>query len=146
MSMSSMSASAKPKAKPSSALMAALTLANQSGGAKGLLPPSTCTQQSAARVTCTAPHPGISAVTFLTYPSLTALYAAYTAQVLSLNSYKFQANFQDCGLNQTDGEVGWNYMLKHPTTYTVAQMSAGTVTDAQAAGRVFCTFGDAQED
>ena len=58
--------------------MAALTLANQSGGAKGLLPPSTCKQQSATMVTCTAPAPGITQVTFRTYPSLTALYAAYT--------------------------------------------------------------------
>jgi len=145
-SMATSSMSAKPKAKPLSALMAALMLANQSGGAKGLLPPSTCKQQSATMVTCTAPHPGISAVTFRTFPSLTALYAAYTAQVAALNSGKFQANFQDCGLDQTSGEVGWNHMFQHPKTYTVAQMSAGMVTDAQAAGRVFCTFANAQED
>ena len=144
--MSSMSASAKPKAHPPSALMSALTLANESGGAKGLLPPSTCRQQSTTMVTCTAPAPGISAVTFRTYPSLAALYAAYTAQVISLNSGKFQANFQDCGLDQTFGEVGWNHMFQHPKTYTVAQMAGGMVTDAQAAGRVFCTFANAQED
>jgi serine/threonine-protein kinase len=146
MSMSSMSASAKPKAKPPSALMAALTLANESGGAKGLIPPSTCKQQGATMVTCTAPAPGISAVTFRTYPSLAALYAAYTAQVKGLNSGKFQANFQDCGLNQTLGEVAWNHMFQHPKTYTVEQMTMGTVTDAQAAGRVFCTFANAQEN
>jgi hypothetical protein len=145
MSMSSMSASAKPKAKPPSALMSALTLANQSGGAKGLLPPSTCKQQSATMVTCTAPAPGISAVIFRTYPSLTALYAAYTAQVTSLNAGSFKQNFQDCGLNQTFGEVGWNHMFQHPKTYTVAQMTAGMVTDAQASGRVFCTFTNGQE-
>ena len=55
------SASAKPK--PPSALMAAIILANQSGGAKGL-PPSTCKQHSATMVTCTAPAPGITQVTF----------------------------------------------------------------------------------
>ena len=144
MAMSSMSA--KPKAKPPSPLMAALTLANESGGAKGLLPPSTCRQQSTTMVTCTAPAPGISAVTFRTYPSLAALYAAYTAQVTSLNAGGFKQNFNDCGLNETFGEVGWNHMFQHPKTYTVAQMSAGMVTDAQAAGRVFCTFSNAQED
>jgi hypothetical protein len=63
--------------------MAAIILANQSGGAKGL-PPSTCKQHSATMVTCTAPAPGITEVTFRTYPSLTALYDAYTAQVTAL--------------------------------------------------------------
>ena len=141
--MSSMPATPKPK--PPSALMSALILANKSGGAKGLLPPSSCRQASATMVTCTAPAPGISAVTFRTFGSLAALYAAYTAQVKALNSGKFQANFQDCGLDQTFGEVGWNHMFQHPKTFTVAQMSAGMVTDAQAAGRVFCTFGSGQE-
>jgi len=143
MAMSSMSA--KPKAKPPSALMSALILADKSGGAKGLLPPSSCKQPSATMVTCTAPAPGISAVIFRTFGSLAALYAAYTAQVEALNSGKFQANFQDCGQDQTFGEVGWNHMFQHPKTYSVAQMSAGMVTDAQAAGRVFCTFSSGQE-
>ena len=149
-SMAMPSKSAKPKAKakqkPPSALMSALVLANESGLAKGLLPPATCKPQSAKVVTCTGPAPGISAVTFQTYPSLTALYAAYTAQVKSLNSGGFQANFQDCNLSKTYGEVGWNHMFKHPKTYSVAQMSAGMIVDAQAAGRVFCTFNQGQED
>jgi hypothetical protein len=144
MAMASMSAT--PKATPPSALMSALILANKSGGAKGLLPQSSCKQQNATTVTCTAPAPGIGAVTFRTYPSLTALYAAYTTQVEGLNSGKFTANFQDCGVDQTYGEVGWNHMFQHPRTYTVGQMTAGMVTDAQAAGRVFCTFSNGQED
>jgi hypothetical protein len=127
------------------ALVNALILANESGAAKGLLPPATCAQHSATMVTCTAPAPGITEAVFQTYPSLTALYAAYTAQVMSLNSGKFQANFQDCGLGQTFGEVGWNHQFQHPKNYSVAQMSAGMVTDDQAAGRVFCTFSDGQE-
>jgi hypothetical protein len=143
-SMSSMSVHLKPK--PPSALMSALTLANVSGGAKGLLPPSTCKAQSATMVTCTAPAPGISGVVFHTYPSLPALYAAYTAQVKALNSGSFKANFNDCEINQTFGEVGWNHMFQHPKTYSVAQMSAGMVTDAQAAGRVFCTFNSGAEN
>jgi hypothetical protein len=56
--------------------MAALTLTNQSGGAKGLLPPSTSKSPSATMVTCTNPAPGVTQVTFRTYPSLTPLYAA----------------------------------------------------------------------
>jgi len=138
------SKSAKPKA-PTSALMNALILANQSGEAKGLLPPSTCRQQSTTIVTCTAPAPGITGVVFRTYPSLTALYAAYTAFVKSLNSGQFEENFQDCGINETYGEVAWNHMFQHPKTYSVAQMSVGMVTDVQAAGRVFCNFSNAQE-
>ena len=143
MAMPSMSA--KPKAKPPSALMSALTLANESGGAKGLLPPSACKQDSTTMVTCTPPSPGIDSAVFRTYPSLTALYAAYTARVKALNSGSFTQNFNDCGQNDTFGEVGWNHMFQHPKTFTAAQMSAGMVTDAQASGRVFCTFSGGQE-
>jgi serine/threonine-protein kinase len=144
--MTTPSMSATPRPKPSSALMRALMLANQSGQAKGLLPPSSCKQASATVVTCMAPAPGISAATFRTFPSLTALYAAYTTQVKALNSGNFQANFNNCRLGQTYGEVGWNHMFQHPRTYSVAQMSAGMVSDAQAAGRVFCKFNHAQEN
>jgi hypothetical protein len=144
MSTSSMSVHLKPK--PPSALMNALTLANQSADAKGLLPPSSCKAQSATMVTCTAPAPGINGVVFRTFTSLPALYAAYTAQVSSLNSGTFKANFSDCEINQTFGEVGWNHMFQHPKTYSIAQMSAGMVADAQAAGRVFCTFNNGAEN
>jgi hypothetical protein len=137
------SASAKPK--PPSALMSAIILANESGGAKGLLPPSTCKQQSATMVMCMAPAPGITQVTFRTYPSLTALYDAYTAQVKSLNSGSFQPDFQDCGIGQTYGEASWNHQFQHPKTYSVAQLSSGTLTGDQAAGRVFCNFTNGQE-
>jgi hypothetical protein len=37
-------------------------------------------------------------------------------------------------------------MFQHPKTYSVSQMSAGMVTDTQAAGRVFCDFGNGQEN
>jgi hypothetical protein len=137
--------SAQPKA-PTSALMSAIILANESGGAKGLLPPSSCKQQSATVVICTAPAPGISGAIFRTYPSLEALYAAYTAQVNSLNSGNFQENFQDCEPEETYGEVGWNHQFEHPKNYSIAQMSAGRVTDAQAAGRVFCNYNNGREN
>ena len=123
-----------------SALMTAVKVANESPGSIGKLPTSTCKQLSSAKVTCTSPSLGVSSVGFQTYPSLTALYAAYTAQVKSLNNGKFQENFNDCGAGATFGEVGWNHLLQHPKTYSVAQMSMGKVTEDQAAGRVFCTY------
>ena len=48
--------------------------------------------------------------------------------------------------DQTLGEVAWNHMFQHPKTYSVSQMSAGMVTDTQAAGRVFCDFGNGLEN
>ena len=78
--------SPKPKPKPAtSALMAAIILANKSADAQGLLPPSTCKQASATHVTCTAPVAGITGVVFQTFPNQQALYTAYTAEVSSLN-------------------------------------------------------------
>jgi serine/threonine-protein kinase len=135
------SMSAKAKQKPAtSALMNALVLANKSGDASGKLPPSSCKQGSPTRVTCTGPAPGVSGVVFATYPSLKALYAAYTARVTALNSNQFKQNFSDCGSQGTYGEVGWNHLFQHTRKYTVDQMTMGMVKDDQAAGRVFCNY------
>ena len=123
-----------------SALMKTLILANKSSPAKGLLPPSTCTQDNPTHVTCTAPATGITTAVFQTYPSLTALYAAYTAKVSSLNSGQFRQNFSDCGPQAIYGEVGWNHRPTHTSKYTVDQMTMGLVKDDQAAGRVFCNY------
>jgi hypothetical protein len=137
----SMKMSSTPKPKPkTSALMTALALTNKSGDATGKLPPSSCKQDSSTRVTCTAPAAGISAVVFQTYPSLKALYAAYTARVTALNSNQFKQNFSDCGSEATFGEVGWNHLFQHTRKYTVNQMIMGSVRDDQAAGRVFCNY------
>ena len=131
----------KPRPKPATgALMSALILANKSNEATGQLPPSTCKQDTATHVTCTAPAPGISGAVFQTYPSLTALYAAYTAKVSSLNASRFRQDFNDCGSQATYGEVGWNHLFQHTRKYTVDQMTRGMVTDDQAAGRVFCNY------
>ena len=81
---------------------------------------------------------GISGVVFQTYPSLKALYAAYTAKVSSLNSGPFKQNYGDCSSQAASGEVGWNHLFQHPAKYTVEEMASGTVKDDQAAGRVFC--------
>jgi serine/threonine protein kinase/N-acetylneuraminic acid mutarotase len=123
-----------------SALMKALILANKSSEATGLLPSSACTQDTPTHVTCTAPATGITAAVFQTYPSLTALYAAYTAKVSSLNSGQFKQNFSNCGSQYTSGEVSWNHMFQHTRMYTVDQMTMGLVKDDQATGRVFCNY------
>ena len=138
--MSSMSARPKPKKPTQSELMKALVVTNQSADAKGELPPSTCKQDNSTEVTCTAPVVGISGVVFQTYPSLTALYAAYMAKVASLNSGQFKQNFNDCESQDTYGEVAWNHLFQHPTNYTVDQMTMSGFTDDKAAGRVFCNY------
>jgi len=132
--------SAKPRPK-ANGLMAALVLANKSADAAGQLPPSTCKQGVSTVVTCSAPAPGITGVVFQTFPSQQALYTAYMAKVASLSpGSKFRQNFSDCGSQLTYGEIGWNHQFKHTSKYTVAQMTAGSVTDDQAAGRVFCNY------
>jgi hypothetical protein len=77
---------------------------------------------------------------------LTALYTAYLGRVKSLTSGRFQANVQECGIQQTVGEVSWNHQFRHPKTYSVAQLESGMLTDDQAAGRVYCNFANGQED
>jgi serine/threonine protein kinase len=139
------SVSAKPK-PTTSALMAALTLANKSADATGLIPPSTCKQGLATVVTCSAPHAGISGAVFQTFPSQQALYTAYMAKVASLNTGgKFRQNFSDCESQLTYGEIAWNHQFHHTSKYTVAQMATGNITDDQAAGRVFCTYAQGLE-
>ena len=120
--------------------MTALVQANQSGDATGKLPPSSCRQDSATHVTCTAPAQGISAVVFQTYPSSKALYTAYKSTVAAVNSGQFRQNFNDCGSQASYGEVGWNHLFQHTKKYTVDQMTTGIVKDDQAVGRVFCNY------
>jgi hypothetical protein len=139
--------SMSPKPKPTtSALMAALALANKSPDAKGQLPPSACKQDNPAKVTCTAPVAGINGVVFQTYPNLKAMYAAYTAKVSTLiPNHQFKQNFSDCESQLTYGETAWNHQFKHTAKYTVDQMTTGTITDDQAAGRVFCNYSQGME-
>jgi serine/threonine protein kinase len=134
--------SMSPKPKPkTSALMAALTLADASADATGKLPPSTCKQGVSTAVTCTAPAPGITGAVFQTFPNQRALYTAYMAKVASLNTgNQFKQNFKDCESQDTYGEIGWNHQFQHTSKYTVAQMITGNITDDQAAGRVFCNY------
>jgi hypothetical protein len=125
--------------------MKAVIRANKSSEAGGMLPPSACKQTTPTHVTCTAPATGITAAVFQTYPSLKALYAAYTAKVSSLNSGQFKQNFGDCSSQAAFGEVGWNHLFQHTKAYSVDQMTMGMVKDDQAAGRVFCNFSNGLE-
>jgi len=136
--MAAMSSKPKPK---TSALMAALILADKSADAAGELPPSTCKQGIPAVVTCSAPAAGITAAIFQTFPDQQALYAAYTAKVAALSpGNKFKENFADCESQLTHGETSWNHQFRHTPEYTVGQMIMNKVTDDQAAGRVFCNY------
>jgi serine/threonine protein kinase len=56
---------------------------------------------------------------------------------------------EDCGLIAPSpyGEVGWNHNEEHPRNYTAAEMAAGKVPYANAAGRVACVAtANASED
>jgi len=109
-------------------------------GTHGLLPPSKCMQLSDTHVRCTNPHNGASRVGFTTYPNLQVLYRQYKATIQHLTGESFRANFRDCGLHSTNGEVSWNHDYEHSKKYSVAQVRDGMASDEDAAGRVFCIY------
>ncbi len=128
---------------PRSPILAAVTRLDKSSvGARGLLPPSTCTAVNPSLVRCTNPHFAVTAVTFQTYHSLRGLYATYVQRARMLAGGHFKANVQNCTEGKPTGEVSWNHEYQHPRTYSVAQMASGAVSENDAAGRVFCTFAD----
>jgi hypothetical protein len=89
---------------------------------------------------CKQPHFAVDEVTFNTYPSLTALYAAYEARVAALSGAPFKANDGNCTETDVNGEIGWNHDFKHPSMYPISMFTSGTIKDDQAAGRMFCTL------
>jgi len=129
-----------PQRAPVSLLTQVLTAADASHVAMGMLPPSSCTQRSAAKVVCAAPWSSISRATFTTYPTLSALYAAYKAEVRSLNHGRYRQNVQDCGLSAPSpyGEIAWNHREQHSRAYTAAEMISGKVSVVTAMGRMAC--------
>ena len=139
----------KPTASPQpspAALLAALRQTNSAPDAAGMLPPATCHGQAGPLVTCTAPAPGITQAVFRTYPSLTALYAAYIAEVKKLNAGRFQPNSGDCETHNPAGELSWNHDYDHTPDYSVAQLISGHLNPVtQAAGRVGCNYVNGQE-
>ena len=129
-------------------LMQVLTAADTSKGAMGKLPPSSCRQQGTTMVICTAPSPGIASATFTTYPTRTALFSAYRAEVKSLNSRHYRQNVKDCGLAAPSpyGEIAWNHQERHSRAYTIGQMIAGKVPVQIAMGRMACVVARHSED
>jgi hypothetical protein len=123
-----------------SPLFKALVGVNESSFAKGLLPLSTCQAMSATMVVCKQPHYAVDEVTFNTYASLKALYAAYEARVAALSGAPFKANSGNCTESDVNGEIGWNHDFKHPSYYPINMFTSGTIKDTQAAGRMFCTL------
>jgi hypothetical protein len=121
-------------------LFKALSGVNQSSYAKGMLPLSTCQAMSATMVMCKQPHYAVDEVTFNTYPSLKALYAAYEARAAALSGAPFQANTGNCTESDVNGEIAWNHDFKHPSQYPISMFTSGMIKDDQAAGRMFCTF------
>jgi hypothetical protein len=118
-----------------------MTAIVQANTITGKVPPSTCTQQGTTQVTCMSPSPGITEALFRTYPSLTALYAAYEMAMKSLDGGSVEQNTQNCGDPAPPpggAEMGWNHQFQHPHSYTIAAMAAGQVPVTGAAGRVFC--------
>jgi serine/threonine-protein kinase len=130
----------KPQRPRASLLTQVLTAADASKVAMGMLPPSTCKQQAATMVVCMAPSPAITMVTFTTYPTLTALFSAYKAQVRSLNHGHYQQNVKDCGAAAPSpyGEIAWNHREQHSRAYTAAEMISGKVSVETAMGRMAC--------
>ena len=92
-------------------------------------------------VECTNPVPAISGVIFRTYPSLTALYAAYVDQVKRHSAGgKYHANINNCRVERGLWRDQLEPHLPAPEVYSLAQSESGKLTDSQAVGRVFCNF------
>ncbi len=113
---------------------------NSSDYAHGYLPPSSCKAMSASMVTCMHPRAVIDEVTFQTFPSLKALYAAYVSRVSTLAQGPFRANFGNCTESSENGEVAWNHAFHHPSIYPVSMFTSGQMKDEQAVGRMYCTL------
>jgi hypothetical protein len=127
-----------------SPILQALSRANESTTAKGLLPPSSCKAQSVSMVMCSQPAFPIETVSFQTFASLAALYAGYVGEVKSLDGGSFRTNVGDCTPQKTSGELSWNHNYQHPRSYSLAQMQSGSIGDDQAAGRLFCSFSNSE--
>ncbi len=103
--------------------------------------PGTPTTPGEQVITCSAPAQHIVQVTFRTYPTLAALYGAYTSSVSSLDvtGAVTQNTTASCGATGAPyAEAGWNHQELHPRQYTVAEMAAGKVPQLSAMGRLAC--------
>jgi len=129
-----------PQRAPVSPLTQVLASADASKVAMGMLPPSRCKQQGTTKVACLAPSPAVTSATFTTYPTLSALYAAYKAKVRVLDSGRYRQNVENCGSSAPSpyGEIAWNHQEQHSRAYTMAEMISGKVSVETAMGRMAC--------
>jgi hypothetical protein len=82
-------------------------------------------------------------VSFVTYPTLSALYLHYKEIIAGLTGNEPFAAIQNKGACDATApapadESTWNHSDGGPTTYTASQMATGTVPTDMAMGRVFC--------
>ena len=129
-----------PTPTPVNTLNQVLAAANASKVAMGMLPPSSCAQETATKVVCTAPSAAIASVSFTTYPTLDALFSAYKAEIRLLNHGRYRENVQDCGLSAPSpyGEIAWNHREQHSRAYSIDEMISGKVSVVTAMGRMAC--------
>jgi hypothetical protein len=129
------------------ALAGVLADANRCSVPRFLVPAVKCkpgtpaTTPGEQAVTCLSPAPHIFRVTFRTYPTLRALYGAYTSSVSSLDGTGTVAQNTRASCGATGAayaEAGWNHQAVHPRQYSVAQMAAGKVPQLSAMGRLAC--------
>lgn len=103
---------------------------------------SGCTQVSKTDVECTNPSAAVADVSFVTYPTLSAVYLHYKEIIAGLTKEPFAKvqNKGACDATAPDptGEGTWNHSNGASTAYTASQMATGTVPTDLAMGRVFC--------
>jgi hypothetical protein len=104
---------------------------------------SGCTQVSKTDVECANPSAAVADVSFVTYPTLSAVYLHYKEIIAGLTGKKPFAAIQNkgaCGTTAPEptDESTWNHSNGGPAPYTANQMATGTVPTDIAMGRVFC--------
>jgi serine/threonine-protein kinase len=116
----------------------------------GYLDLSACREPSPTDLECKHPSPGIKTVSFVTYPTLSALYKHYEAIIHNLTKPEPFAAVENKGVcgeeapvppaagAKATGENTWNLLNNVPTTYTADQMATGAPSVNLAMGRVFC--------
>jgi len=122
---------------PTNPLRQAIVVANRATG--GLVPPQTCQFHGDTNATCDHPAFAVNTVSLATFGSLDTLYTQYVHRVKAITGGSYRQNVGGCSTRSTSGESSWNHNYQHPRGYSLAQVRAGTLTDDQASGRLFCT-------
>jgi hypothetical protein len=142
-----------PTAATTSVLMSTIQQADTNTSAAGKMDMSTCKQSGPDAVVCTWPIPAIAQVTFLTYPTLNAMYNTYVENVvdtvnagqkLHTGAYTFfsqkvqNSNACSAVAPQQFDESSWNQSGNNIMQYTSLDMAEGKAPEVDAEGRVFC--------